>query len=223
MAEKKEPFAGVLDESTAAWARGKSIDDLTLIDDDGEVLVAEKLARFDTLKKRLVDVPIFARFPTTTDHVKARAKTLGYLAKELGRDAGTLDAEAAHKLVGEARFEHVERLHLFERTLRRSENPKMQYMLAEPLDRSHPWQALLELDERLTEAAKMMEQRLPEDALDEPISFWAVVHAIGRMKNLSPLVAIGARGERSFIISMASLLSDWETTRSSAPSSESST
>lgn len=215
MAEKKGPFEGILDESTAAWARGKTIEELTFVDIDGSGYVQENLARFDVVKKRLVDVPVLARFPEPLDYVKARAKAIRYVEEENDRAKNTLTVEGAQALAGHD-FGNVERLYLFEGILRRPENPGLPYMLAGPLGRSHPTISLLELEEKLLMAKRMVHQRgLRPEHFENPELFWAIVHAIGEKKNLSPLVAIVDQGTDAFIIAMASQLSAFQTKQSS--------
>ncbi len=215
MADRKEPFAGILDESVRSWLEGKSIEDLTVVEDGGDTLFQESIARFDPAKKQLVDVPIFARLPGAKDNAAARTKAIAAVAELSKRDPTSLNADEAKAIVGDFAFEHLERCYLFEIILRRGSDPKLQYMLAEQLDRAHPERTLLELEARLSQIARLMDRRLKVADLEQSDVFWAIVHAVAKRRNLSPLAGTVGAATDAFIIYMATLLSDSRTNRSS--------
>jgi hypothetical protein len=128
--------------------------------------------------------------------------------------------ESARGLVGDLTFDEMDTVCLLATCILRREPPhapRHPYLI---LDATYPRPSLYELWYRLE---FWMRQEDPRAAVLTEDGFWTVVANVARVRNTSPLVAIGGSELDSFLVSMASRLHDFRTRKPGSPSSEIST
>jgi hypothetical protein len=224
MAERRTTWQA----STAAsdWLEGKDPADLDVIELGGRRLYPDTIRRRGTKgdASKVVEVPVRLRVPSTADKALARLDALRW-ARELVAQQGTKVAEqmtiaVAESLLGRTYFDELDTKCLLARCMFEADPPHDQYLLYGLLDSRHDHASLMEVWDRLNFYWDWEEPRTAE--VDEG-RFLAMVAAIDRVRNLSPLAGIAGSERVSFILSMASRLLPSPTGSSGAPSTASST
>jgi hypothetical protein len=219
----KDPLDAIIVGEFGRWAKGKTVENLEIVIENGEPLYPDAICKIDFEKRALVDHPVYLRVPSQLEMVQARVEALGFLADLVKIQRDKFDEETAIKFFGRAQFEHTENLFILERSIRRRGDPKRVYMIATELDRNHPAPALMATLDKLAALRKIVDARLTEAELTDEKTFWSVVGGIAKTGNLSPLVVIAGQDLDSFLTSMGVRLWSFQTASSSPPSSESST
>ena len=191
-----------------AWLEGKSWDELEAIEHEGRLYFKDTIKKRDG-KGRIVEKPIRIRVPRQLERSRARTLARKWLA-ELGLDE---EKDAHH-------FDAYETICLVASAVREEKPPHEQHMLHQDLANVCEVKTILELWDRVNFYDKLGEPRLGEVDAD---TFRAVVRAIAKKGNLSPLVAIDGATQDAFIVRMAEELSSSPTFSASSPSPATST
>jgi hypothetical protein len=198
-------------DAVARWLKGKTLEELEAVEQQGRALYPDTIKRYNTAKKgQIEEISVLLRVPTTTEQVRSRVGALDQAKKLCRLDKRPTLAEA-EGLLGASYFDNLDTIQLLSLCILDAEpldGAHPRYMLPEDLDRMHPRGALLEIYERLNHYTALEDPRLGEVTEEQ---FHHVVAAIARCGNLSPLLVIGGSGRDSFIVSMASRLASSQT------------
>jgi hypothetical protein len=219
----KDPLDAIIVGEFGRWAKGKTVENLEIVIENGEPLYPDAICKIDFEKRALVDHPVYLRVPSQLRDGPGARRGARLPGRPRQDPRDKFDEETAIKFFGRAQFEHTENLHILERSIRRRGDPKRVYMIATELDRNHPAPALMATLDKLAALRKIVDARLTEAELTDEKTFWSVVGGIAKTGNLSPLVVIAGQDLDSFLTSMAARLWSFQTASSSPPSSESST
>jgi hypothetical protein len=218
-----DPLDAVIVGPLANWAKGKTLAELEVVVDDNVPCFADVIERYDFDSKKLVEHKVYFRVPPMTELAIAKAESLRALAKIAERDPKTFDMEAAARVFGTGHVEHRENLHVLARALRKRRDAREAYMTPENLELCHPVAALWTAMAKLAHFRTLQDMRITEEGVKDERTFWALVAAMAKRGNLSPLVAIDGPGQDSFLLSMAVRLIEFRTKPSSLQSAASST
>lgn len=212
-----DKLADILSNDLAKWWAGRSLDDFEVMESSGGELPKFKVAitRIDYSRRQLVDFPVWLRLASGMDKIEARALLLETLSKRSNDDIRT--EEAAIKMAGADTFEHLEKVWLLSRCLFRDDDPGAPYMLPELLDKCHPAGAISQVYDKMLWLEEQTNPQLTAkevEALDKDTMHQVAV-AIAERRNLSPLAAIAMPALSAFIISLASLVTERPTPKSS--------
>lgn len=203
----------------AEWFKGKTLAELDIIEHAGRQLYPDALKHKRLKDGVILEKPVYLRTPSMGDTGLARGDCLEWVRK-LRRIDGPIDVDRATAAVGATVFENMDTVCLLARCTRTREPPYPQYLVAELLDAQYPMATIYELFDRLDFYMRMEDPRVSELSED---MFFAAVENIARVRNTSPLVAIGGLERDSFITTMAVRLQSFRTLKSSLPSTEIST
>jgi hypothetical protein len=178
-------------------------DELEVLEQDGRLYFADTIKKRDG-KGRITEKPIRVRVPRQTERSRARVLARKWMA-ELGLDE---EKDPHH-------FDAYETICLVACSVRDDAPPHDQHMLHQDFAAACDVKTILELWDRVNFYDKLTEPRLGEVDAE---TFKAVVHAIAKKGNLSPLVAIDGVTQDAFVVRMASELSSFLTSSASSPS-----
>ena len=190
------------------WLEGKTWEELEAIEHEGRLLFKDTLKKRDA-RGRVVEKPVRIRVPRQMERSRARTLARKWLA-ELGLDE---EKDAHH-------FDAYETICLVACAVREDAAPHEQHMLHQDLAAQCDVKTILELWDRVNFYDKLSEPRLGEV---DAATFHAVVRAIARKGNLSPLVAIAGDTQDAFVVRMAEALTSSPTFSASSPSPATST
>jgi hypothetical protein len=224
--EKKDPLQAVVLGELAKWLEGRSLEDLEVIELDGEALYPDSIPRFNWGTRKIEETPVYLRVHGGQDRIIARQRVIADLAPRSKSKTGeTLitTIEQARTTFGADVVEHAEAVHLLALSLRRREDPKLPLMAAQDLEKVLSTVAVDVTLAKIEHWRATFDQRISEAQLSDPKVFWPCVAAIAKRGDLGPLVVIAGPAQPSFIIRMAVELQGYRTASSSQPSAESST
>jgi hypothetical protein len=191
-----------------AWLEGRTWEELEAIEHDGRLLFKDTLKKRDA-RGRVVEKAVRIRVPRQLERSRARSLARKWIV-ELGLDE---EKDAHH-------FDAYETICLVACAVREDAVPHEQHMLHQDLAASCDVKTILELWDRVNFYDKLSQPRLGEV---DAATFKAVVAAIARKGNLSPLVAIAGDTQDAFVVRMAEELMSSPTFSASSRSPATST
>lgn len=193
------------------WLKGKTAEDLDLIEFGGRVFFPETIHRIKKGGKfEPVDVVVCVLRPF--EKALARRDAVKF-AKQWGLDREK-DADQFEMLDLFARVSHA---------IRTKEPPHgqaygLEWLLSTKEDEGFDERSLLAVWERARVYEDLIDPRIVEPMTEEEVMQTAF--AIDRVRNLTPLVATGGQGLDSCVIGMASILCKYQTLILSSQSTE---
>lgn len=193
-------------ETARDWLKGKTIEDLNVIEFGGRLLFPDKI-----LKARkgggFDEVPVMVRVPRMPETAKARAECVELCRKlKLDREK---DAD---------QFEELDLLCQLSYALRAKDEPHPQFMPVEELiGRLDPKTgestgfdvaSLHDVWGRSDVYRKLIDPRIVNPSVEDVLT---AADAMARTRNISPLPAIAGADVDSFVITMAVLLTNFRT------------
>jgi hypothetical protein len=173
----------------------------------GQLLFPDAIRRRDE-KGVVTSVKVWVCVPSPEDQIEARVKARSIFRKR------EIDSVLDKDL-----FDEVEQICLLARAIRADEEPHAQLLDPEDLAR-YDEASLHDIQERINAYKAMLDPR--EHKVTEE-RFWVLVEAVGRSANLLPLTEFAGHVQPSLVVRMARAALSSRTSKSSAPSSESST
>lgn len=205
--EAAAPFAP--SNAVADWFAGKDPAELEVL----EYEIGNQRLYPDSLKRRcradrtkFEEVKVRIRVPTSRDKALAKLDALVWARELAGEVSGmrdlppTFTIKDAEAYLGAFYFDELDTKCIVARCTHEWEAPHGQYMLPQMLDKHHEHASILDVWDRLLFWNEHQDVRHGE--LTEQ-QFIQVLAAIDRVRNVSPLAAIGGSARDSCIVSMA--------------------
>lgn len=213
-------------KNPAEFFQGKTIEDLAAIECGGRVLIPDALRQVNA-KGEVVEHKVLVRVPTPGERARARIDAVQLVAernpKQMGRDPEKWTIDKAKSVVGAEVFDDMDTYAIVARSLFEPQvkdgKPQQAYLLGVLYD-GFGQRSVFDMWDRINLYVDMFDPRL--DTVDEGL-FWGGVEAIAKAQNLSPLAVIGGSAQSTFIVRMASELSNFRKASSILRSSETST
>jgi hypothetical protein len=207
------------EDATVGWLRGKTPEDLDIIEFEGRPSYLDSIVRRNPKTGEVQSVPVRIISPSHMMKAKARMDALEWLAKAFKLKERPSWTEGI-RLVGEAYLDTLDTVCLVARCTRDHDDPRHPHMHYEELDKYYVRSSIITLWESICQHDDGEDPRRDELGEEE---FWTVVKAIEGARNCGPLVAIAGGARDAFVTSMASRLASYQTSKPCWPSTETST
>jgi hypothetical protein len=178
------------------WLKGKTVEELGLIEHGGRILFPDKIRRLKT-DGTFDDVEVRVRVPRTPELLQARSDAREFFRKR------KMDPKEDADL-----FDQLDTMAILARALRDKTPPHdqfqpLEYLLSTEPGKGFDTESLMDVWTRLEVYRKMIDPRVTAASEEDVIR---TAFAIDRVQNISPLAAIAGSELDSFMTTMGSLL-----------------
>ena len=206
-------------QASTTWLEGKTLEELHAIEAGGRTLFPDAFRQLDSKGVEKL-TPVLVTPPTQMLRAQARLDAVA-LVREMNKGAACATVADAQALVGADVFEDLDTCAIVARCCYEPGSPDTPAYLLRILLQSFPPTTIIDMLDRITFYASLLDPRRPAPLTDAEVV--AVAKAVKRAGNLTPLLAIAVEQQRDFMLSAVCLLADSRTPPSSSTSSGTST
>lgn len=195
------PLPLQLDPDALEWIRGRSVEELRAIefiepDNPIPTLLFPEPMRYRNAKGEQLSIPTLLKIPRDDDHVQGTINAVAWVAKKFKETTCRTPARARELLGSDGYFTHVERCATLCLVLRNPNNPAIGAFLLDVFMKTFEASAIKDIWDRAETLAAIFDPRLGSITEGQ---FWALAAEVARVKNPSPLFALGPASLSDFI------------------------
>lgn len=222
---KLEPLPLQLEQDALGWLRGRTIEDLKAIeleepDSPIPVLLFPEPLRYRNGKGEQKEFATLLKVPRDDDHVSGTIAAVAWVAKKYSEPSCRTPARARELLGSEGYYSHIERCATLCICLRNPKNPAMPMFMLDIFVKTFETPTIKDIWERAETLSRIFDPRLGSITL---VQFWQLAREVARVKNASPLFALGPASLNDWITIAGAELVRFQTLSSSSSSSSGST